>query len=49
VRVDQQVRQEIREAAGEATLETFAAEAAGEGIVKINQLVFQTDMPRTDY
>jgi hypothetical protein len=48
-RADQQVRQEIREAAGEATLETFAAEAAGEGIVKINQLVFETDIPRTDY
>lgn len=49
LRADQQVRQEIRDAAGEATLETFTAEAAGEGIVKINQLVFQTDMPRTDY
>jgi hypothetical protein len=48
-RADQQVRQEIREAAGEATLETFAAEAAGEGIVKINQLVFETSVPRTDY
>ncbi len=48
-RVDQQVRQEIREAAGEATLEVFAAEAAGEGIIRINQLVFQTGTPRTDY
>jgi hypothetical protein len=48
-RADQQIRQEIRDAAGEATLETFAAEAAGEGIVKINQLVFQTGVPRTDY
>jgi hypothetical protein len=48
-RVDQQVRQEIREAAGEATLEVFAAEAAGEGIIRINQLVFQTGIPRTDY
>jgi hypothetical protein len=49
LRVDQQVRQEIREAAGEATLEVFAAEAAGEGIIRINQLVFQTGVPRTDY
>ena len=48
-RADQQVRQEIREAAGEATLEVFAAEAAGEGIVRINQVVFQTGTPRTDY
>jgi len=49
LRADQEVRQEIREAAGEATLEVFAAEAAGEGIIRINQLVFQTDVPRTDY
>jgi hypothetical protein len=49
LRVDQQVRQEIREAAGEATLEVFTAEAAGEGIIRINELVFQTDTPRTDY
>jgi hypothetical protein len=49
LRADQQVRQEIRDAAGEATLETFAAEAAGEGIIKINQLVFQDDIPMTDY
>jgi hypothetical protein len=48
-RADQQIRQEIREAAGEATLEVFAAEAAGEGIVRINRLVFQTGTPRTDY
>ncbi len=48
-RVDQEVRQEIREAAGEATLEVFAAEAAGEGIIRISQLVFQTGTPRTDY
>lgn len=49
LRADQQVRQEIRDAAGEATLETFAAEAAGEGIIKINQLVFQDDIPMIDY
>jgi hypothetical protein len=49
LRVDQEIRQEIREAAGEATLEVFAAEAAGEGIVRINRLVFQTGTPRTDY
>lgn len=49
LRVDQQIRQEIRDAAGEATLEIFAAEAAGEGIIRINQLVFQTGTPRTDY
>jgi hypothetical protein len=49
MRVDQQVRQEIREAAGEATLEIFAAEAAGEGIRRINGLVFQAGTPRTDY
>jgi hypothetical protein len=49
LRADEQVRQEIRDAAGEATLETFAAEAAGEGIIKINQLVFETGSPRTDY
>jgi len=49
LRADQQIRQEIREAAGEATLEVFAAEAAGEGIIRINELVFQTGTPRTDY
>jgi|GEM_PF-5033624 len=49
LRVDQQIRQEIRDAAGEATLEVFAAEAAGEGIIRINQLVFETGVPRTDY
>jgi hypothetical protein len=48
-RADQQIRQEIREAAGEATLEVFTAEAAGEGIIRINQLVFETGTPRTDY
>lgn len=48
-RADQEIRQEIREAAGEATLETFAAEAAGEGIIRINKLVFIPGARRTDY